>query len=79
MLLERGIRDISRVLAVACNSVYSARSVRHGPACLVNGGAPIVSLESFNFIILKAIFGRFFSGKMLFHMKTKRILHFERG
>ena len=27
MLLERGIRDISRVLVLARNSVYSARSV----------------------------------------------------
>ena len=27
MLLERGIHDISRVLVVTCNSVYSAHSV----------------------------------------------------
>ena len=27
MLLECGIRDISRVLVLTCNSVYSARSV----------------------------------------------------
>ena len=27
MLLEHGIRDISQVLVLACNTVYSARSV----------------------------------------------------
>ena len=39
---------------------------RHDPTCLQNGGALIVSLESFNFIIIKAIFGRFFSEKCYF-------------
>ena len=37
-----------------------------GALCLQNGGAPIVSRESFNFIIMKAIFGRFFSEKCYF-------------
>ena len=39
---------------------------RRDPACLQNGGAPIVSRDSFNFIIMKAIFGRFFSEKCYF-------------
>ena len=39
---------------------FGAFSRRRNPACLQNGGAPIVSRESFNFIIIKTIFGHFF-------------------
>ena len=46
--------------------IFGAFSRRGDPACLQNGGAPIVSRESFNFIIMKAIFGRFFSEKCYF-------------
>ena len=46
--------------------IFGAFGRRRDPACLQNGGAPIVSRESFNFIIMKAIFGRFFSEKCYF-------------
>ena len=41
--------------------IFGALDRRCDPACLQNGGAPIISRESFNFIIMKAIFGCFFS------------------
>ena len=47
-------------------SIFGAFGRRRDPACLQNGGAPIVSPESFNFIIMKAIFGLFFSEKWYF-------------
>ena len=43
--------------------IFGAFGRRRDPACLQNGGAPIVSRESFNLIFLKAIFGHFFSEK----------------
>ena len=46
--------------------IFGAFGRRRDPACFQNGGAPIVSRESFNFIIKKAIFGRFFSEKCYF-------------
>ena len=46
--------------------IFGAFGRRRDPACLQNGGAPIVSRKSFNFIIMKAIFGRFFSEKCYF-------------
>ena len=36
--------------------IYDAFGRRCDPTCLQNGGAPIVLRESFNFIIMKAIF-----------------------
>ena len=61
MLLEHRVCNILRVVVLTRNSLYSALSVED--TCLQNGGAPIVSRESFNFIIMKAIFGHFFSEK----------------
>ena len=46
--------------------IFGAFGRRCDPACLQNGGPPIVSQKSFNFIIMKAIFGRFFSEKCYF-------------
>ena len=46
--------------------IFGVFGRRRDPACLQNGGAPIVSRESFNFIIMKTIFGRFFSKKCYF-------------
>ena len=46
--------------------IFGAFGRRRDPACLQNGGAPIASRESFNFIIMKAIFGRFFGEKCYF-------------
>ena len=46
--------------------IFGTFDRRRDPACLQNGGAPIVSPESFNFIIMKAIFGRLFSEKCYF-------------
>ena len=43
--------------------IFSAFGRRADPTCLQNGGAPIASRKSFNFIIMKAIFGHFFSDK----------------
>ena len=54
MLLERGIRDSPQF------GIFGAFGRRRDPACLQNGGALTVSRESFNFIIMKAIFGRYF-------------------
>ena len=48
--------------------IFGTFGRRRDPACLQNGGAPIVSRKSFNFIIMKVIFGWFFQSKMLFHM-----------
>ena len=46
--------------------IFGAFGRRRDPACLQNGGAPVILRESFNFIIMKAIFGRFFSEKCYF-------------
>ena len=46
--------------------IFGAFGRRRNPACLQNGGALSVSRESFNFQIMKAIFGRFFSEKCYF-------------
>ena len=46
--------------------IFDAFGRRRDPACLQNGGAPVILRESFNFIIMKAIFGRFFSEKCYF-------------
>ena len=40
--------------------IFGAFGRIRDPACLQNGGAQIVSRKFFNFIIMKAIFGRFF-------------------
>ena len=60
MLLERGIRDISRVLVLARNSVYSARSVEDAiPHVYKMEGYRSFRQNPLIFIIMKAIFGRF--------------------
>ena len=46
--------------------IFGVFGRRRDPACLQNGGGPIVSQESFNFIIMKAMFGCFFSEKCYF-------------
>ena len=46
--------------------IFGVFGRRRDPACLQNGGALIVLRESFNFIIMKAIFGVFFSEKCYF-------------
>ena len=51
--------------------IFGAFGRRRDPACLQNGGAPIVSRESFNFIIMKAIFGCFFSVKNVISYENK--------
>ena len=51
--------------------IFGAFGRRRDPACLQNGGAPIVSAESFNFIIMKAIFRRFFSVKNVISYENK--------
>ena len=70
-----GYRDASRArdtryLASFSTSpqfgIFGAFGRRRNPACLQNGGAPITSRESFDFIIMKAIFGRFFGEKCYF-------------
>ena len=72
MLLERGIREISRVLVLTRNSVYSVRLVEDAiPHVYKMEGAPIVSRESFNFIIMKAIFGCFFQLKNVISYENK--------
>ena len=68
IFLECGIRDILRVLVLARNSVYSARSVEDAIPHVykMEGHRSFHESESFNFIIAKAIFGRFFSEKCYF-------------
>ena len=46
--------------------IFGTFGIRGDPASLQNGGALIVSRGSFNFIIMKTIFGRFFSEKCYF-------------
>ena len=46
--------------------IFGAFGRRRDPACLQNGGALVISRKSFNFIIMKAIFGRFFNEKCYF-------------
>ena len=46
--------------------IFGAFGRRRDPACIQNGRAPIISWESYNFVIMKAIFGRFFNEKCYF-------------
>ena len=57
--------------------IFGAFGRRCNSACLRNGGAPIVSQKSFNFIIMTAIFGR--SVKNVISYENKWILQFESG
>ena len=52
--------------------IFGAFGRRHNPVCLQNGGVvPIISRESFNFIIMKAIFDHFFSVKYVISYENK--------
>ena len=54
----RDMRYLARFSTNPQFGIFGPFGRRCDAACLQNGGAPIVSRESFNFIIMKAIFGR---------------------